>query len=706
MAVPRKSPLVPALVLAALVALVAVAWHLLGQGEEGLVAPGSGVPVPALERPAAETPQAPRGTSEGPAPIPTRSFLEQASARTRLGAEAGSGSVIEGRVVAPDGGAVEAAQVQLILDVSTMNNRTQDGDVLGRVLTDAGGWFRFEGLASHESYIVQAGHADYTSERRGPIEFGMDRVVSIELALRAGLEITGTVTDTSGRPVPGARIAVMDLQAMTREGEPAEEREGEAGPDGRYRVRHLREGLKRVVARASGLATDGRNGIHLVAGQPAPVVDLVLEEGFRIRGVVVDSETQAPVPGALLLARVLTRLVKATPETGEATSHPDQASEDELATREVLREKAAREAAAGAGAGARLPMVAGTPERPFILEPARSRDDGSFELGGLISARYQITVKAPGYQSLAGYVADAGSEGLRIPLARSARIAGRVVDGVSGAPVTNFTLGLVITPGPQVIAHELQQRFRTEDGSFEFLDARPGTWYLSLTAEGYAGGLSDPLTLQQGQQISGLTILALRGMTVRGRVLDPDGRPVSSARVVAEAASRDATPPHAFALVIQRTLRTSARLRSYTDAGGHFHLEALMPGAWRIQVEAPGLSPAATPEFTGREGEEVVLQDIRLSRGARIFGIVRKADGTPDDQATVVVAPQDPALGFPLTLPTDSEGRYEATGLKPGSYKVQATQREGKFRFEEILRMHQTGPVYSVADGQALEVDF
>ncbi len=692
------------------------ALYLMGVFDRPTAEPGPGGRTPATtEGLRAPNREVQTGSSEAPPKpdgvqsVPFTPRRDDQGAEVALGNE---GPTCEGAVLGPDGGPLAGAVVELILDLSNLRGRSQDGPTLARVKTEPNGLFRFTGLNAHLSYIVQASHSQFTTERVFPVEAQAPETLNQTIKLEAGLSIEGTVKDQAGNPIEGASVSATSTTAQVPDGNPPPERIGTTGADGRYTIAHLKPGLKKVVARKSGLASEGKNGINVLPGQPAPVVDITLVSGFTLSGTVIDVETSAPLPGAVVQARFLSGLVRVAPTPDELPPNPDSAAEEENEDVQARREKAAREAAALAGLPkvempGRVPHMMDPGMRTFLVETATCDEAGRFEIHGLSEARYQLTVSVRGYQTMPGLTADAGSRDVVVKLKRSARIRGTAVDSNSGQPVSEFVLGLSAAPHQAPLPQSGRQEFRGSSGEFEFLDARPGVWFLVLEAPGYAGGQSVSITIQEGQGLSGIAVEAVRGARVHGRVLDKKNGGAAGARVSLLPGNRGApSAADPFTEIISRQMKGNSRMRVMADADGRFDFRNVMPGNYRAKVEHPDYAESTSEAFDIADGGEFRVADLAVSAGGRVFGFVKKPDGTPDDKATVVVASAEPGFMFSMTRQTDSKGRYEVKGLKPGSYRVQATQLNGEFSFERIMKMQQGGTTYSLGEGDSVQVDF
>ncbi|HEX7999121.1 MAG TPA: carboxypeptidase-like regulatory domain-containing protein [Pyrinomonadaceae bacterium] len=151
--------------------------------------------------------------------------------------------------------------------------------------------------------------------------------------------------------------------------------------------------------------------------------------------------------------------------------------------------------------------------------------------------------------------------------------------------------------------------------------------------------------------------------TITGRVLADEGHPVANAAIVAFGLNTGGPPAG-----------------DTTDADGKFEVKNLRPGAYNVQVTAPGyvVLPEAGAELGSprlyRVGETV---NFTLVKGGVITGTVTDSSGEPVIAATVravrVRKPtEQPAASFSYIMPrmTDDRGIYRLYGIEPGIYVI------------------------------------
>jgi large repetitive protein len=173
-----------------------------------------------------------------------------------------------------------------------------------------------------------------------------------------------------------------------------------------------------------------------------------------------------------------------------------------------------------------------------------------------------------------------------------------------------------------------------------------------------------------------LTLAQSAGAASYGRVVGQvveqgQNTPIAGARINLLPAGRPTTlPPPIF--------------ETTTDAEGHFVLEYVPPGEYRLQASKPGYAmpaldaPPATVDVSAGQTRSDV--SIAIVRGGAIAGRVLDASG--EAQAEVqVMAVRRLQNGPPMPVPigrnaqTDDLGMYRLYGLAPGQYYVQVSPR-------------------------------
>ena len=167
-------------------------------------------------------------------------------------AELDAGWSVGGVVVDDDGNPVEGATVNTNIRFKKRPGDTQGLGVGTEAVTDAEGRWRYDCVPdSMRDIHISIDHRDFMPERRALTrsEFGIElpATPAAKIPLKRGVMITGTVTDESGKPVPGAVVYSQFLN---------EDREAETASDGTYFLAGCEPRMARIVVRAKGRALE------------------------------------------------------------------------------------------------------------------------------------------------------------------------------------------------------------------------------------------------------------------------------------------------------------------------------------------------------------------------------------------------------------------------------------------------------------------
>lgn len=290
------------------------------------------------------------------------------------------------------------------------------------------------------------------------------------------------------------------------------------------------------------------------------------------------------------------------------------------------------------------------------------------------------------------------------------RIAARVVEAGSGAPVGSFSfrvLGVDSSgggspiPGYVTVNREHLPLTPTREatgreGAFRIDDISPGTATLEITAEGYAR--EKPRILVNRGQTTEITLALqregiLQGLTTRNG--KPCGHGYVNLRRVGE-------PPE-------------AGVDAYTDAQGCYEYRGLPTGEYLLRTtvwlreDSPFSAQVTEVIRAPVEAGRTSRHDFEFARGATLQGqfhasnrklrwFVLVEDASPEAAA---LAPQDRVRGSAWKI--ERSGRYSIEGLAPGRYTVTAKC----LRHDEPgAPVAQRSETISLKDGETATLDF
>lgn len=260
-----------------------------------------------------------------------------------------------------------------------------------------------------------------------------------------------------------------------------------------------------------------------------------------------------------------------------------------------------------------------------VLPPLRTDDDGRasvvLDLGrtsptwGDEGLAVSAEVRAAGHQPQS----DEGTfepretpeHTLRFELSPGGTLTGRVLDS-TGSPAGDATVHVM--DGADWHARATTD----EDGEYVVLLDHAGTYHLHARADGRgtAGAHGLALELDRAQEAPDLYLSGAGA--IAGRVLDPDGRPVSEVDVRAVLANL--APPeaqHSYVSVEPTEVEGGDGLlvaQIATDAEGRFHLAGLRPGNYLVsaRVQETGTTSPGVHVETGTSDVELELEAYRL----------------------------------------------------------------------------------------------
>jgi len=256
--------------------------------------------------------------------------------------------------------------------------------------------------------------------------------------------------------------------------------------------------------------------------------------------------------------------------------------------------------------------------------------------------------------SLAARLIDvSGPEAVRARL-----VQGRVVDAVSGRPVTRFRLFACRAEEGELLARAEQEPSRgvlrhAPGGDFELSGLLPGLYSVLVDPE--AAGYER--TVIHDVRVPGATPLVARvgrGAHVEGRVLDGLGRAAADLEL---------------ALVRESAGAGEARERvRTTDAEGGFLFTCLEPGTYRLVARAA--EPFESAPF--RVEEHLRVERELVLPGANTLSVtVTGEDGEPLEGSQVLVAGR---AGVLLRARADARGEARIEGLASRPYALQVVR--------------------------------
>ncbi len=502
--------------------------------------------------------------------------------------------------------------------------------------------------------------------------------------------VAGQVVDAvTQEPLPKAVVSLRGAQPR-----PARPRSVRSNSEGKFLLSDIEPGRYRLNVERIGYASTpyGRRR----PGQPGVVLDV--SPGQTLDQIVVRME-----PAGVITGRILD-------EDGEPLQRMQV---------EVLQYSYAE--------GSRQLLPRGV---------AITDDRGIYRVSGLAADRYYVRVKSrdfywaiPEQDAEQGYLetyypgtpdstqaalvdARPGVEALGIDIqlfpSPTLQIEGQVIDAVTGRPVPGGFVFLIDRDRPGWSGRLAQAPVEGQDGRFQMVGLRPGSYRLNVRTMIREGQRAGTLDIDLGDRHArGVRIVASPSVTIRGKVGFESDAPAAPEQVHIQLQPRD-----------YEWLGGSS---SMLGSDGSFELRDTPPGDYKIDVYDQtgayylksarfGSSEALDAGMTVEAGEEAPELVLTLSaHGARAAGQVLDTDDKPVSGAQVVLVPHDRAVSrlFKISA-SDQTGVYSFSAVTPGRYKLFAWDaiEPGAWLDPNAIKAYETkGKSVEFKEGDAEQLD-
>lgn len=507
---------------------------------------------------------------------------------------------VTGRVV--DGDTQEPIAGARVESRAVGAGRLEDHPRFGlvEVATDDEGRFVLSGLGTGP-FRVSASAPGFGSTTRSDVAGD----VAVTLYLFRGVGIYGRVLDPKGEPIEGAFVdADPTSRAPFSRSAPTSVQRSDT--EGRFAILGVESGPYRLYARHPDFAP---SAFEASVSDRDVEVDLVLGAGVTVTGRLVD-ESDKPLIGRVVL-----------------------------------------EAIDGKSVGG-------------LIESRLSADTdprGAYVLRGVPRGEHRLKLSARGYGSehVEVYVGseptvDVGDVVLEVGIA----IHGVVVD-TTGTPVAGARLQAFpsMGSGRSRGMERPDEEEADAEGRFVLAGLDEGLYQLMAHARGFGRELVEA---EARRGAAPITVTLKPAGTIRGRVLDPEGRPIRSFRVNAR------TPE-------QRSFGSFASGSAEDD--GAFLMEDVAEGNYVLEIASSDFVAKILSNVAVAPGGVTDVGAVRLERGARLRGTVTDSAGAPVAGATVRVRAGGQRFISPFDSgqTTDGSGAFEIDGLSEGRVDVIAS---------------------------------
>lgn len=427
----------------------------------------------------------------------------------------------------------------------------------------------------------------------------------LELVLRRGESIAGTVVSPAGELVPNALVELAPPERQ--EGAWREQRTDD---DGRFLFLGLEEGEFDLVAAAGTEAAPLRARRAAIAAGTLDV-ELQLRATSRLRGTVV-GESDEPIPAA------------------ELTFWPRGREEEQIAV--------------------------------TVDDPG-----GRFEAEGFYPGAWHVDAIATGWlppEEGVTFGVPLEEDELKVTLIRAARVRGTAIDSV-GAPVASAVITLTEAGTEEVGRAGTAYAVKSADtrcddeGRFTFESLRPGLYEIGADHDSLAPSEALPLELAPGADLSDLELVLFDGGMIVGEIYTPDGEPERGRTISARSAdARDAGETISGSDGSFELGPLGAGVYSVTAKPTQEELAPFLKGEGDITALA---NLRRTQEVAVVEGETTpVVLGAPPAQPILVYGTVAK-NGAPVTSGAVTIFREGEGHGGRASCDVQGDGTYELT---------------------------------------------
>ncbi|WP_270181050.1 MSCRAMM family protein [Alkalihalobacillus sp. CinArs1] len=571
------------------------------------------------------------------------------------------GGTIFGTVVGVDGDPIENTSIA----IRVLND---NGALLQTLQALSDGTFEVLNLPSG-SYRINVIADRYQAATVGAIvENGEITELTVPLSL-AGGSIQGTITDTSGAPLPGSFVEVTNVNGVLVATITTDQ-------NGEFLLSDIKVGQLNVKATAPGYGAT-TIGVIVEPAETSPVQLALSEITGTISGVVTDTDG-TPIGNATVTVTDGTNTSVATVISNSDGSYtipqldPDQytvtASESSTGANVVTgtvtpdEETVVDISLIPTGAvvqgtildvggevvvGATVELRSVSPFGP-VISTVLTDSDGNYDFGTISNGTYTLVVTAENYGSESGSVLiEAG-----VPTIQQFALTPdpSSVEGVvttDGVPAPNTVVRLL-----DITDTNLFEVQTDAEGRYLIQNINPGIYSLVVNNPDYQSE-KQGFTIGAGETTTVNFDLVPRPSAISGRVLNTQTNfPVSGA--IVQILYGDSVQPSE---------------RAVTDPAGEYTVTGLAPGAYTVIITSPNFD-TFTAGATVAANETTTIDGFLTPDPGVVTGTVAGPDGAVAGASVKVIDPNGSVIGSGVT---DTSGTCSIGNLPEGIYVVSCT---------------------------------
>lgn len=546
------------------------------------------------------------------------------------------------------------------------------GTLITQTLTNATGQYAVASLLPNYYRISIAAPGFQQQDFPITLSPGENQIVNVALANSPGA-VTGTVTSTTGAALAGAKVEVLDnrnnvLATVLTDGLGVFLANSLA-PDLNDRLRVSDPGFVTQVI-----------GFQVAAGQTTTVNLVLSPEAGSIAGLITDDESGQTLSGTSIHVLNAEGITLQTAVSGADGSYSVPSLALGGYTVNFLEEgyaaetvgaivvsgsstpiNVALEKIAGALSGL-VTDLNGTPLSDVVIRAYRNNiiiarvttaDDGTYLIGNLAPDVYTVSARTDGFggDTLGAIIESSITTTIDFQLTPDPGTINGIITDATGNPIVGAAVAVQnnVDGGPVLLTRILSET----NGAYVVADLAPGSYIVNVSAANFQNQYASTLVQSDVQTQLNFTLLPNPG-SIRGAVVDSIGNPIVGAGIQIRVTSANGNT--VFSL--------------FTDPVGQFQSSSLSPGIYTVFASADNFQTAsATVNVT--PGSASLLQLVLFPDPGSIQGTVSDViTGANLAGAVLNIMDQNNFL-IGITV-TDSNGRFDATGIAPGNYTIVA----------------------------------